>query len=210
MSAAGLGLLQEGKLLQGGGQLHEALILYRRALVALDGSRPKLQLRVEKLEREIAASVGQPPPPRILVLSVFHGLGNRLRTVAAGAALAASLDRELHLHWPVNQACLASWDKLFAAPAMQVNTPECHADPPGVNMPSCPPPPSGYWSNYEPPRDAADETLDRAALAGLATDPARVVRLHCKSGAAPINIYTTDAAIPARHAGRSMCRGPFS
>ena len=34
---------------------------------------------------------------KVLVLSVFHGLANRLRTVAAGAALAEVLDRELHV-----------------------------------------------------------------------------------------------------------------
>ena len=40
--------------------------------------------------------------PPALVLSVYHGLGNRLRTVAAAAALSEELGRELHIYWPIN------------------------------------------------------------------------------------------------------------
>lgn len=51
----------------------------------------------------------------VLVLSVFHGLANRMRAVAAGAALAKELGRELHLHWPVN-AQVGSSESAHCAP----------------------------------------------------------------------------------------------
>ena len=35
----------------------------------------------------------------VLVVSVYHGFGNRIRTVAAAAALAEEVGRDLHVHW---------------------------------------------------------------------------------------------------------------
>jgi hypothetical protein len=102
------------------------------------------------------------------VLSVFHGLANRLRAVAGGVALARELNRELHLDWKVNDQCLASWHDLFAAPLLLAGTPTL------LTLKGD----RGAWSCYSA-RGGGGSALDRIDLAGLAADATEVVHLSC-------------------------------
>ena len=126
-------------------------------------------------ESTAAASAAASSTRKILVLWVYHGLANRLRTVAAVAALAADLGRELHLHWPVNDQCMAGWGDLFAEPVLRVDTPEvAQLLSGGTAGARC----LSGWSCYEP-REGSGSALDRADLATLPTDGARVAMLRC-------------------------------
>lgn len=137
--------------------------------------QPQLAQQRSGAESTAAASAAASSTRKILVLWVYHGLANRLRTVAAVATLAAELGRELHLHWPVNDQCMACWGDLFAEPVLRVDTPEVaqllSGGTAGVRRLS-------GWSCYEP-REGSGSALDRADLAALPTDGARVAMLRC-------------------------------
>lgn len=53
---------------------------------------------------------------KYVVLSVAFGLGNRLRALASGMAVAAAAQRKLLVVWPLDEHCNCSYRKLFAEP----------------------------------------------------------------------------------------------
>jgi hypothetical protein len=63
--------------------------------------------------------------PRTLTISLMHGFGNRIRTIAAAVFLAHHLGRELHVHWPRTDACDADWQDLFILPNLSINSACC-------------------------------------------------------------------------------------
>ena len=129
-------------------------------------------------------------PRRVLVLSVFHGLANRLRTVAAGAALAEALDRDLHVDWRANRQCNATWEELFSAPSLRTASAEIEAS---RDMSVDARAEQLGWTEYAP-RAGCGSALDRFDLAGLADDEARIVRLRCAKCVSSLTESASSAA----------------
>ncbi|ARO15488.1 putative glycosyltransferase [Ketogulonicigenium robustum] len=79
----------------------------------------------------------QPPAPAIaragapIYLEVAHGLGNRLRVLASGMALAAAVQRPLHLIWPRDVHCAADAHDLLHLSLPCTDTP---AYDPGMTL----------------------------------------------------------------------------
>lgn len=53
---------------------------------------------------------------RTLTVAATAGLGNRLRVLLSGMALAATTGRRFTMLWPRTEACAASFDELFTNP----------------------------------------------------------------------------------------------
>lgn len=53
------------------------------------------------------------PSPRTLTVACFSGLANRLRVLLSGTVLARATGREFRMIWPSNEACGATFDRLF-------------------------------------------------------------------------------------------------
>ena len=53
---------------------------------------------------------------KYVVINVAFGLGNRLRALASGMAVAAAARRKLLVVWPLDEHCNCSYRKLFAEP----------------------------------------------------------------------------------------------
>ena len=102
----------------------------------------------------------------VMVLSVFHGLANRLRAVAAGAALAEELGRELHLHWPVN-AQVGAWLCVHGCAPFPASTELSAAPlPPVLASRLC-------WQLLERPLTRAPLAARSATRAGRSSSPHR-------------------------------------
>jgi len=81
-------------------------------LLATTPTAAKERLLGRLIARSAAAAAGA-PRPRLLVVHVQHGLGNRLRAFGSAAAYAASTGRELVVVWQADAHIAAAWTDLF-------------------------------------------------------------------------------------------------
>lgn len=113
-----------------GRELHDRFGIVWDLLIGLDDSErhrllQKLRWRQERIKEEVASSpsaesVSQAildtfvyEAPRLLVVHVMHGLGNRLRALASAMAFAERTNRQLFLIWERSPHCGAFFNELF-------------------------------------------------------------------------------------------------
>lgn len=113
-----------------GRELHDTFGVVWDVLIGFDEIEryrllQKLRWRQERIKEEVASSRSAEgvsreilssfvyERPRLMVVHVMHGLGNRLRALASAMAFAERTDRELVLIWERSPHCGAFFDELF-------------------------------------------------------------------------------------------------
>uniref|UniRef100_A0A7S0ZHC5 Uncharacterized protein n=1 Tax=Timspurckia oligopyrenoides TaxID=708627 RepID=A0A7S0ZHC5_9RHOD len=92
--------------------IREAFKLPRDLLASMDAQQLNT-LKDKLVQRKVENHVDQ--TPRILLVQVMHGLGNRLRTLASALSYARNTNRTLIVLWQIDSHVTAAFEDLFDA-----------------------------------------------------------------------------------------------